>query len=427
MRCCVMNFQLCIWEEESKSNDLCQLEVVRKFQDLLVEANPCSVGNQGEQQCSQVSRGACQWCGEDFRCIPEEAACHSTSQDSLTLKKRNAITIWHRYGRVHRAWVSLLVDEDRDRVLKLAAQIVSVQTHSSYDHLTMVLPSVSMKTREFIESLGSKVKEVQPILPRSEINNWIERQDFAKLHIWNLIEYSQVAYLDPESFLVEPTERDVFDECDFDFCAADSPKVSYRSGHSGLVHTGVMVVTTSTWRFEYLVDKLSQGLDKPWLLLDGLVTDAMLDKNYPLGSWKTLDWPYNTCSQSFFDRLQNCGVSASRALYGRVSDKDITCWNSLDREASIQHACGRDLFLGTTALSHISDFQTYANEVDDCAALSGNENDCTKSSCNWCAPSQLCFSAQHKLKFPCKETEHSTFLIQNGWYRDNDYTASIRS
>lgn len=67
---------LCEWAGENAPG-YCEMEHVKVFQDLLVQANRCVLGNQGANECEEMEQ--CKW-DQSLRCIPND---HSDDLNSI--------------------------------------------------------------------------------------------------------------------------------------------------------------------------------------------------------------------------------------------------------------------------------------------------------------------------------------------------------
>ena len=153
------------------------------------------------------------------------------------------------------AWVTVLTDSNFNNTQLAATQILSVQKYSKHKHISLVLPLVDDDTRGLLEELGSSVVEVSRILPPFKIQAEWFQDIFSRLHLWNLLEFEQITYMDADAFLMNKNADQIFNECDKDFCAVGRDKISGLETHldAQLFNAGVMVIRPNKNTYEYLV------------------------------------------------------------------------------------------------------------------------------------------------------------------------------
>jgi hypothetical protein len=167
-----------------------------------------------------------------------------------------------------KAWVTVLTDSNFNNTQLAATQILSVKRFSEHEHITLVLSLVDEETREFLEGLGSSIVEVSRIQPPFKIAGEWFQDIFSRLHLWNLLDFEQVAYLDADALLINDDADGIFNECDADFCAVGRDRLSFdeqisdesrNMGDTQLFNAGVMVLRPDKDVFDYLVNEALPG------------------------------------------------------------------------------------------------------------------------------------------------------------------------
>ena len=112
-------------------------------------------------------------------------------------------------SRLHnRALVSLLTDQMQDHYVQGAVALMKSELHHApryfSDRLMLVLNNrtYSNGTLARVRSAGWRLHWVDAILPR-RLSSWSRfRDQFTKLHLWNLIEFGEVVYMDLDTVFV---------------------------------------------------------------------------------------------------------------------------------------------------------------------------------------------------------------------------------
>eukprot|EP01031_Cornospumella_fuschlensis_P025615 gene25615-30935_t len=128
--------------------------------------------------------------------------------------------------------------------------VKSVRRHCSHPVLVLVGQDVSEATRRRIESLGVAVKVVPNIgSPRQSHDDapWLNSQ-YTKLHIWNLIEFERVVYIDADCLVCANIDELFSLSTDF----AASPDIFPPDRFNA----GVLVITPSESSFQSLLSAI---------------------------------------------------------------------------------------------------------------------------------------------------------------------------
>lgn len=108
----------------------------------------------------------------------------------------------YAYATVHYEGTS----RDAEYVLGIQAWVQSIKlTNSPYDVVVLVSESVSEATKIFFRQIGCRVLPVNNI-QNPFIDTTLKNPGFMytlnKLHVWNLIEYSRVIYMDADNLVL---------------------------------------------------------------------------------------------------------------------------------------------------------------------------------------------------------------------------------
>ena len=126
-------------------------------------------------------------------------------------------------------------------------------------HRAHARATTQRNTRGRLEELGSSVLEVSRIMPPFMLEAEWFQDIFSRLHLWNLLDFDQVAYMDADAFLMNKNADEIFNECDKDFCAVGRDKIPEGTAYSEsnldaqLFNAGVMVIRPNKNTYDYLV------------------------------------------------------------------------------------------------------------------------------------------------------------------------------
>ncbi|CAI5714269.1 unnamed protein product [Hyaloperonospora brassicae] len=172
------------------------------------------------------------------------AAATQESQHSVVVQP-TAATSRFAYVTVH------YEDTSRDAEYVLGVQVMmhSIKlTGSPYDLVVLTSDSVSEASKALFRSMGCRVLDV-PNIKNPFVGNTLHNPNFIytlnKLHVWNMLEYERVVYLDADNVLVR--NADELFLCG-DFCAVFMNPCHF--------HTGLLVVTPSAAEYQRLLKAL---------------------------------------------------------------------------------------------------------------------------------------------------------------------------
>jgi len=134
-----------------------------------------------------------------------------------------------------------------------------VRIFSCYRHLVLVTPDVLPAVRTRLRALGSLVVEVPEIVwakqPLSIPAIW--SKVFAKLHLWNMTAYDQLAFIDADAFLLDRRADELFDDCAAAGDVCGSHDMGDGLGTSPVTfNVGVMVIRPSAERYADILSSL---------------------------------------------------------------------------------------------------------------------------------------------------------------------------
>ncbi|KAL1504247.1 hypothetical protein AB1Y20_010656 [Prymnesium parvum] len=164
---------------------------------------------------------------------------------------------WVPWQRGRRAWVTLLTGNSVNYTAMALVQVRSVARFSRLaHHVTLITPNVKARARARLAAAGSTVREVPPVewrhMPPEVGPHW--RLVFTKLHLYNMTDYVQVAFLDADMFLADTMADKVF-TCEKEVCAVRDHAVAPETG-SFMINVGLLVVRPSAARFSELVRRM---------------------------------------------------------------------------------------------------------------------------------------------------------------------------
>ena len=184
---------------------------------------------------------------------------------SITSSSRNAYVTMHYEG----------TSRDDEYVLGISVLMQSLQlSNTDADLLVILSPSVSHATRLHFTKIGCKIQMLDNI--KNPYAHNLTNPNFLytlnKLHIWNLVEYDSIVYLDADNLILR--------NADELFTCPNMCAVFMNPCH---FHTGLMVITPDHEEFLKLLSELHikssfDGADQGFL---SAVYSSML-KNAPL-------------------------------------------------------------------------------------------------------------------------------------------------
>ena len=140
---------------------------------------------------------------------------------------------------------------DAEYVLGIQVLMQSLAITSPHtDRVILASETVSKETRQLFQSIGCRVISVNNIenpFVSSTLLNPNFQFTLNKLHVWNLIEYERVVYLDADNIALRNTD-DLF-SCGH-FCAVYMNPCHF--------HTGVLAITPSTAEYKRLLSELTR-------------------------------------------------------------------------------------------------------------------------------------------------------------------------
>jgi len=314
-----------------------------------------------------------------------------------------------------KAWVTVLTDSNFNNTQLAATQILSVKRFSEHEHITLVLSLVDEETREFLEGLGSSIVEVSRIQPPFEIAGKWFQDIFSRLHLWNLLDFEQVTYLDADALLINDDADGIFNECDADFCAVGRDRLSFdelisdesrNMGDTQLFNAGVMVLRPDKDVFDYLVNEAlpeKKISDAEYSADEHFLAEIFFQLKHNLrtfqhrshvGSSKLLGFKYNTCSPEFDDMCGGRNSYIEGHVFGPIQ---FECWKKTVDEVSIFHHCGYQKLLHVPLcvwkeeeepeyckMQHMKIFQEFLIQANPCALGNQGVEECSKQDqCKW--------------------------------------------
>ena len=98
---------MCAGAAQDRRNDvpLCDYRVLRLFQWIYRQANPCSAHGVSATDCASASSG-CQWCSDHVRCVPSSWSCGKGDLATRALESRMTM----RKSTLRPGWCSLTCD-----------------------------------------------------------------------------------------------------------------------------------------------------------------------------------------------------------------------------------------------------------------------------------------------------------------------------
>ncbi|CEG42551.1 glucuronosyltransferase pgsip8-like [Plasmopara halstedii] len=169
----------------------------------------------------------------------------AATSDVLAVQRYDPPTSRFAYVTVHYEGTS----RDAEYVLGVQVMMHSIKlTGSPYDLVVLASDSVSEKSKSLFRSMGCRVLDVINI-DNPFVGGTLRNKGFIytlnKLHVWNMLEYERVVYLDADNVLIR--NADELFLCG-EFCAVFMNPCHF--------HTGLLVVTPSSSEYERLLNAL---------------------------------------------------------------------------------------------------------------------------------------------------------------------------
>lgn len=300
-----------------------------------------------------------------------------------------------------RAWVTLFAVENIHALHMIVGQIGSIQRFSKLkEHVTLVLPGIGEDFRAYLSTLPTKVVEVPRILPAYEIteNNWSDV--FGKIHLFNMVQYDQLAYLDNDAFLWSAETDDIFRDCTADLCATRDQN-DLVEGVKPMINGGILSVRPDPRIFDKLMELLPSFQqhfynDMPFLS----EIFVLKERGAPPGTFQFLDLVYNSCQAKYFKQYWGCSKERDPAA----------CLNPFftNENVKIIHACGEECHKfqklpfceasvekrrNECARLDIQLFQSCVAEYNPCFAANDAASCERHSDCQWCSQNARCIPA----------------------------------
>ncbi|KAF1318697.1 hypothetical protein FI667_g13692, partial [Globisporangium splendens] len=176
----------------------------------------------------------------------EATAAEAAAAVAVSDKNANGkITSRFAYVTVHYEGTS----RDAEYVLGVQVLMQSIKlTGTPYDLVVLASDSVSEESKRIFRSIGCRVLDVTNI-ENPFLGGTLKNKGFIytlnKLHVWNLLEYERVVYLDADNVLIR--NADELFLCGH-FCAVFMNPCHF--------HTGLLVVTPNAQEYERLLNAL---------------------------------------------------------------------------------------------------------------------------------------------------------------------------
>ncbi|TDH65748.1 hypothetical protein CCR75_002022 [Bremia lactucae] len=169
----------------------------------------------------------------------------SSLEVQVPIQRQNSPTSRFAYVTVHYEGTS----RDAEYVLGVQVLMHSIKlTESPYDLVVLASNSVSEKTKSLFRSMGCRVVDVINI-ENPFVGGTLRNKGFIytlnKLHVWNMLEYERVVYLDADNILIRNSDELFL--CG-EFCAVFMNPCHF--------HTGLLVVTPSAAEYQRLLHAL---------------------------------------------------------------------------------------------------------------------------------------------------------------------------
>lgn len=162
-----------------------------------------------------------------------------------------------------------------DLLTKALAMAHSIRA-STYGLIIMITPDVSAEVRDLIKDSGLfiEVRIVDYIFADKRLfkKDWF-REVFTKFHVFNLVEYSTVIFLDLDVIVNNVPRMDLLFESDFGYAAMENSKGSSAASmwlehgdlmgrHCKLINAGVIMASPNRKLFELLTSHVTSASDE---------------------------------------------------------------------------------------------------------------------------------------------------------------------
>ena len=305
-----------------------------------------------------------------------------------------------------RAWATLLIGNSVNYTAMVLVQARTVRRFSRHSHVTLVTPDVNSDTRARLAAAGSRPIEVAPL-------HWRHMHDaigvqwrlvFTKLHVFNLTEFAQVAFLDADAFANCAEVDQAFAMCPHsELCGVRDFHLS-PVRQRPMVNAGLLVVRPSARRFAALL----------------AARDAWVEPQARLPEQEFLSEYFLMPTKQDVQRAQRKTRGRFRSpLLGLLPERWNSCRHllhalspaaSAEEVAALDHTCvvhacaGKKLnrlplcmwaprrgaapFCNSTTVRH---FQRLFVRDHPCAVLSRQSQKCTNTPrCHWCTAAVRC-------------------------------------
>lgn len=145
------------------------------------------------------------------------------------------------------AFVTFLCDDEMLQSTRVLVRSIQ-KTETTRDIVVMVLDEVSAESRSQLEQLGAIIRPIERIqYPYEKMQSFkpgINKQcRYSKLHIFGMVDYSKIVYLDSDMMVMENVDT-----------LFDYPAFSAVRDVAGAFNTGLMVIEPSTTTFKAMMD-----------------------------------------------------------------------------------------------------------------------------------------------------------------------------
>lgn len=197
--------------------------------------------------------------------------------------------------------------------------------HPEVKHITMVETNHYKKdSLDFLRRSGTEIVILPKIRPPQKVRYTTPRWEytFSKLHIWNLIQYPSIVFLDADCFPVQPFINVLTNFREHSLIAT---QVNHKS--IGRFNSGVMGIIPSISTYGELVRYLNS---MPDLLKN---SDQSLLNSYFQNNWQTVSLRYN--QRNWIKHEDTCAIAHLRPkpweikTRNKYSKKHYDNWNKL--------------------------------------------------------------------------------------------------
>jgi lipopolysaccharide biosynthesis glycosyltransferase len=212
----------------------------------------------------------------------------------------------------------------------MAQKIALEKVHPELEHIVIVERDAYQPAYlSEVVRLGSKVLAVPSIRPPKKVKYVTSRWKFTftKLHIWSLIDYDTLVFLDADCIPLQPFFSQVTDFQDKDLVAAP---VKFNT--PGRFNSGVMGLRPSTDEYNALIERMNSMPESLKLSDQGLLNDHFI------GRLRQISLRYNM--RTWSARSHNCAIAhlrpkpwGSRVPYRGILGQAYTYWKQCFQEA----------------------------------------------------------------------------------------------